>query len=64
MWTFTSLQSTEFLFIFGLSTLCAFFWVSYSLQEMLILSRKNTKNRIKRHIKELENYRQELKKRN
>lgn len=64
MWTFTNLQSPEFLFLFIFAILGTIYWVTYSLQEILILFRKNIKNRAKQHLKELENYREELKRRN
>lgn len=64
MWTFANLHSPEFLFLFIFAILGTIYWVTYSLQEILILFRKNIKNRAKQHLKELENYREELKRRN
>lgn len=41
---------------------CTTLWVAYSIQEFLVVFRKHQQKRAIRHNKELELYRQELKK--
>ena len=63
MWTFSNIQSLNFLFLLGITVFCSFFWVTYSLQEFLIFFRKSLKNHTLYHEKELESYREKLKRR-
>ncbi len=58
----TDVPSSPFVVIVLITLACATLWVAYSIQEFLFIFRKHQKNRALRHQKELELYRQELKK--
>lgn len=63
MFDFESIQSSSILIGFIVSFAGALFWVTYSIQEFIIAYRKSVKSRSNRHRKELELFREELKKR-
>lgn len=63
MWSFENFQSIEFLFIVSISVLGTFFWVTYSLQEVLLAFRKSTKKRAKEHLREMAKLRENIKNR-
>ena len=62
MWIFSNLASSSFLVVFSISLLGAFLWVTYSLQEFIIVFRKNQKNRALRHKKQIDLFQQQFKK--
>lgn len=61
MWTFEALKNTQFLLIIGFTFLAMMFWVTYSLKEFLTNFERYKKNRRLRHLKDLDTYRSDLK---
>lgn len=64
MWTLENIQSPIFFILFSIALLGTFFWVVYSLEEVSAIFRRSMKNKSKKHLKELEAFREDLKKRN
>jgi hypothetical protein len=58
----TEIPSSANSLILCVALACTILWVAYSIQEFLVVFRKHQKKRSIRHNKELELYRQELKK--
>ncbi len=59
---FAELPSSPNAIILCVALACTSLWVAYSIQEFLLVFRKHQRKRAIRHNKELELYRQELKK--
>jgi hypothetical protein len=62
MWNFANLQNSTFLILFAITIAGSLFWVTYSLQEFLIAFRRNTRSKSIRHQRQMDLFRNRLKK--